>query len=526
MAERKGNSMAVIDTFLKLMVAQKADRLVVSADEVPILLKGDETIELSMPTVPADIVANFAVEVIGKDQSGELGRGQLLEGIYQDGDGADFAYLVSSGGSGCRIEMHRSGYERPVEDAKVAGAGTDSPAGGGPIRGTGDPPPSPPSLKTRQAEPESGSAPAPRRRRADTDNAATPPDPVILSVVAQALEAGASDIFLSTAKPAQMRLDGTITSLETVITDDAQILQLIPREISRHELDTSGNADFAVEWIVSGRSHRFRINVFHHTHGLAAALRPIRERIPSLHELHLPADLAELCSYSSGLVLLTGASGSGKSTTLAALVEHINQSKARHIITIEDPVEFEHRDDRSLIHQREVGAHVESFSSGLRAALRENPDVILLGEMRDLPTISAALTAAETGHLVLSTLHTGNASAAVNRIIDVYPGHQQAHVRMQLASSLRAVVAQRLVPTADHAGRVPAIEKLIVTPAVAIQIREGREHQVGSAIQTGVEDGMITLERSLASLVQSGKITASTAFLHAEDQAAMRKLIG
>ena len=252
---------------------------------------------------------------------------------------------------------------------------------------------------------------------------------------------------------------------------------------------------------------------------------PSKHAFPSFTELHLPPSLTELTTFNSGLVLVTGASGSGKSTTLAALIDHINRNRATHIITIEDPIEYEHRDDKSLIHQREVGANVISFSQGLRAALRENPDVILLGEMRDLDTISAALTAAETGHLVFSTLHTGAATSAINRIVDVFPGHQQAHIRGQLSSSLRAVISQQLLPTAGGSGRVPALEKLLVTSAVANSIREGHEHHMRSSMQTGVEEGMITLERSLASLECRGLITRDTAYRYAHDREALGKLI-
>jgi twitching motility protein PilT len=251
---------------------------------------------------------------------------------------------------------------------------------------------------------------------------------------------------------------------------------------------------------------------------------PIRPRIPQLAELSLPDDLHQLASFSSGLVLVTGASGSGKSTTLAALVDHINRTRARHIITIEDPIEYEHKDIQCLIHQREVGTSVESFASGLRAALRENPDVILLGELRDLDTISAALTAAETGHLVLGTLHSGSASTAVNRLVDVFPGHQQAHVRTQLALSLRAVLSQRLIPSRGK-GLVPALEKLLVTPAVANGIREGQDHFMRNAMLTGSEDGMVTLERSLAAMVRERLIDRETAMRHAFDPKALLHLL-
>jgi twitching motility protein PilT len=317
-----------------------------------------------------------------------------------------------------------------------------------------------------------------------------------------------------------MRRMGLISRLEGDVPEAPQILQLLPDDASLRDFERSGSADFAVRWDLPHGSRRFRINLFRHVDGVAAALRPIRQRIPSLAELDLPESLLDLVSFPFGLVLVTGASGSGKSTTLAALIDHLNRTRSRHIITIEDPVEFEHPEIQCLIHQREVGSDVESFGSGLRAALRENPDVILLGELRDLDTISAALTAAETGHLVLGTLHSGSASAAVNRIVDVFPGHQQSHIRTQLATSLRAVLAQRLVPTRSK-GLVPALEKLLVTPAVANGIREGHDHYLRNAMLTGGEEGMVTLERSLALLVRKGTIDRETAIRHATDQKAL-----
>jgi twitching motility protein PilT len=223
-------------------------------------------------------------------------------------------------------------------------------------------------------------------------------------------------------------------------------------------------------------------------------------------------------------VLVTGTAGSGKSTTLAALVDYLNRTRPRHIITIEDPIEYEHREIQCMIHQREVGGNVESFATGLRAALRESPDVILLGEMRDHDTIAAALTAAETGHLVLSTLHSGSASTAVNRIVDVFPGHQQAHIRTQLSLSLRAVLSQRLVPS-RAGGLVPAVEKLLVTPAVANGIREGQDHFMRNAMLTGTDDGMITLERSLATLVRDRLIDRETALRSAPDPKVLLHLL-
>lgn len=254
---------------------------------------------------------------------------------------------------------------------------------------------------------------------------------------------------------------------------------------------------------------------------MALALRPVRSDPPTLDVLNLPSELAELASTPSGLVLMTGTTGSGKSTTLVALIEHINRSAHKHVITLEDPIEYEYQNRRALVHQRQVGVHVKSFSEGLRAALRESPDVILVGEMRDHATMQAALTAAETGHLVLSTLHAADAAMALDRIIDSFPEHQQIQVRHQLAGALRAVVTQRLLPSRTLPQRVPAIELLRVNTAVATKIREGRGHQIQSEIQKGRADGMLSFDLTMATLVRRGVLTSETAMAHASDPGLM-----
>jgi twitching motility protein PilT len=483
--------MAVIDTFLKLMEEKRAERLVLVSDAVPYLLKGGETIELSMPSLRGDILRRMAGEITGTEFPGDAGEARR-EGSFRAADQTEFGYHIHSAGQDCRIEIHASEVPHPVESSKADELLDGAVA----------------ELKKAPASPSPPPAAAPR------------PGPDLLVTIDQAATGDTSDIFLSSGKPPRVRRRGVISRIDACPPDEGQILQLIPDEASREEFERTGSVDFAASWELSEGSRRFRVNVFRHLDGLAAALRPIRQRIPSLAELNLPESLLDLVSFPSGLVLVTGTSGSGKSTTLAALVDHLNRTRARHVITIEDPVEFEHREVQCLIHQREVGSDVESFSTGLRAALRENPDVILLGELRDLATITAALTAAETGHLVLATLHSGSASSAVNRIVDVFPGHQQPHIRVQLASSLRAALSQRLVPTRSK-GMIPAIEKLIVTPAVANGIREGHDHYLRNAMLTGSEDGMITLERSLAALVRKGTIDLETATRHAMDQKAL-----
>ena len=473
--------MAIIDTFLKLMVERDAERLVLVSDRPPFLLRKGETIELSMPALGEDMLRRISREMTGEPER--------HEGSFRAMDGVEFGYRIQHGAPEWRIEIHTLGAalrEAPAAEDPLTRA----------VANFVQPPSAPAAI---------GYESPPGR-----------PDPELVGLLDQALLQNASDLFLSSGKPPRIRRNGLISPLDAGAPNRAQILGLVPDEGGRRELEQSGSVDFAVRWELPDGPRRIRINVFRHLDGVAAALRPIRRRAPQLSELSLPDDLHQLATFPNGLVLVTGVAGSGKSTTLAALVDYLNRTRPRHIITIEDPIEYEHREIQCMIHQREVGSNVESFATGLRAALRESPDVILLGEMRDLDTISAALTAAETGHLVLSTLHSGSASTAVNRIVDVFPGHQQAHIRTQLALSLRAVLSQRLVPSRTG-GLVPAVEKLLVTPAVANGIREGQDHFMRNSMLTGGDDGMITLERSLATLVRDRLIDRETAIRTATD---------
>jgi twitching motility protein PilT len=289
----------------------------------------------------------------------------------------------------------------------------------------------------------------------------------------------------------------------------------ILNEKQKNEFEEYGELDLSYELI---NISRFRVNIFRHRRGEAAAFRLIPEKIKTLSELGLPSIVSNFTDKDKGFVLITGPTGSGKSTTLAALIDIINKNRYENIITIEDPIEFIHYHKNCLISQREIGSHTKSFASALRNALREDPDVILVGEMRDLETISMALTAAETGHLVFSTLHTSSAGESVERIIDVFPPHQQNQVRMQFANSILGVIAQTLLPTLDEKGRVPAIEVMIANPAIRNLIREGKVYQIPSTIQTSKKEGMQSLDQSLKDLVMEGKISIEEAIKSALDK--------
>ena len=321
----------------------------------------------------------------------------------------------------------------------------------------------------------------------------------------------ASDLHLSSGSPPKLRLDGDLVAMSDVpLAHDALHLALlgIMSAAQQTQFSQSHECDFSFDVPTLSR---FRVNVFMQARGVSAVFRVIAHHIPSLESLHAPAAFAELLQRTRGLVLVTGATGSGKSTTLAAMVDALNQTQAKHIITIEDPIEFVHTPKQCLIQQRELGAHTLSFANALRAALREDPDVILVGELRDIDTIRLAITAAETGHLVLGTLHTSSAAKTMDRIIDVFPADEKDMVRSMLSESLHAVVSQTLCKRKDGTGRVAAFEVMLGTPAVRNLVREGKVAQLYSTIQTGRGVGMQTMDQSLAALVQQGLIDAQEA---------------
>jgi len=335
-------------------------------------------------------------------------------------------------------------------------------------------------------------------------------------VLEQAFRRGASDLHVHSGAALKLRQRGELVDAGPVL--DRGAAERVIREILTAEqqaaLDASGQVDLA--YSLPGLA-RYRVNVYRQQNGLDAVFRIVPERPPTYAELGLPNSLARIANYHQGMVLFTGPAGCGKSSTLAATLNIISEERRDHIITIEDPIEYLHSSKRCLVNQRAVGSHTGSFARALRAALREDPDVIAIGELRDLETISLALTAAETGHLVLATLHTNSALRTIGRMVGVFPAQQQAQIRTMLSESLRAVVSQRLLRRADGRGRVVAYELLIVNRAVSSLIREDKAFQIKSVLQTGAAQGMCTLDASLVGLVKSGVVTREEALRHAEE---------
>jgi twitching motility protein PilT len=344
-------------------------------------------------------------------------------------------------------------------------------------------------------------------------------------LLALAVQRGASDVILVAGSGVALRVKGSLTQPggKPLSAEELRSL-LLPLLTARQaeELETNKSLDFC---FVRGSIGRFRAN-FHFQRGtLAASIRLLPAQIPSLESLHLPLGLAQLAERRQGLVLLTGPTGCGKTSTLAALLDLINARRRDHIITIEDPVEYQHANRSSIVEQIEVGHDTPSFASAVRSVLRQDPDVILVGEMRDSETMSAALTAAETGHLVLSSLHTNDTSQTISRILDIFPAGHQSQIRQQLSLALLAIVTQQLVPALDNANRYPAVEILMATNAIRNLIRTAQDHQIRSHISTGRSEGMMTMEQSLAELVSAGRIARDTAFSHCYNTHELRQYL-
>jgi twitching motility protein PilT len=350
------------------------------------------------------------------------------------------------------------------------------------------------------------------------------PIPELLEIV---LERQASDLHLTAGAPPTIRLHGELVRLEEypVLTPQGlqgMIYAILPQKM-RERLEQELELDMSYSLV--GKA-RFRVNVYYQRDSIGGAFRLIPYEIKALDELELQSVVADLARYPRGFVVVTGPTGSGKSTTLASMVDVVNRERAAHIMTVEDPIEFLHKHHRCIVNQREVGADTHSFSQALKHVLRQDPDVILVGEMRDLETIATAITAAETGHLVFATLHTQDAPQTIDRIIDVFPPHQQQQVRVQLATTLQGVVTQQLLQTADGQGRCVAVEVLVCTPAVRNLIREGKTHQIYSIMQAGGRFGMQTMDQSLANLVKASKVSQQLAYERCHDPEELNRLIG
>ncbi len=392
-----------------------------------------------------------------------------------------------------------------------------------------DSPPSAPAAAEPVAPPQPEAQPTPAKSQpSETRAAAASVAPIasaaasgdvepLIALLRQGVEAGASDIHIHSTSPLKLRLHGRFENAgDTPIDPDAASKMLIASltDTQREAFLEQGELDYA--YSVPGLG-RFRANIFRQQRGTDGVFRHIPAEPPSLEDLGLPSSLAKFTNYHQGLVLVTGPANCGKSSTMAAMVDIINTERKDHILTIEDPVEYLHPSKRCIVNQRNVGPNTVSFARALKGALREDPDVIVIGELRDLETVSLALSAAETGHLVLGTLHTNSTIRTLNRLVGVFPAEQQDQIRNMVSESLRAVVSQRLVPTADGQGRAPALEVLVNNKAIGNLIRENKTFQIPSMLQTGMTQGMCLLDQSLGELISSGTITREEAMRHAED---------
>ncbi len=347
-----------------------------------------------------------------------------------------------------------------------------------------------------------------------------------VALLKMALEKRASDIHITVKVPPVLRVDGSLRRVDMEPLDNEDIhnvLKGIMKEHQLKQLDENGELDMSFS--VPGMG-RYRMNAFKQRGSYSIALRVVNTDIPTPEDLMLPASAKEMARKPRGLILVTGPTGSGKSTTLASMIQLINQERDCHIVTLEDPIEYLHKHDKAIINQREVGDDTRSFERGLRAALRQDPDVILVGEMRDLETISIAITAAETGHLVLSTLHTQGSAKTIDRVIDVFPPYQQQQIRVQLAGVLEGIISQQLLPRADKEGRIAAFEILLATPGIRNMIREGKTHQIQSAMQTGARQGMQTMDNALIDLYKRALISRENVVNHCFEYDITMKMLG
>ncbi len=484
--------MSAIPGLLRVMALRDAEAIILETGKVPTLRRRGALEALAMPALEPKLVEDFVTPLVA-------GRDEWPATVTFTDDGGSYQCTIDKTAAGLRIIAKKG---KPPEAKAPAGL---HPAADDKPRSWWAKPTAPdaaPTVVAPSAQP-TFVAQATVVEAAPRDGLARAAH-VLAHAVSMARERGASDVIISTGQAVRVRVDGRVETID-VHVDDQQLAACVTA--------LGSNSDHSLE--IEGV--RLRVNAFDHLTGYGIAARLIREQVPTLDSLNLPPEIANVIEHRDGLVLVCGSTGSGKSTTLAALVDLVDQRRAAHIITLEDPIEYKFQPRRSLIHQRELGVHIPTFAAGLRAALREAPDVILLGEMRDQETIATALTAAETGHLVLATLHAPNAAGAIDRIIDAFPDGQQRQVRWQLAGVLRHVITQYLLPRRDG-GRAAAVELVPMTPAVGNIIRKGDLHTLPTAIQSGRDAGMIPLERSLAKLLDAGIVAPQVVKRVAADQ--------
>lgn len=492
--------MTAIPSLLRVMALRDAEAIILEVGKVPSLRRRGQIESLALPPLDAALLHEFAAPILAaRSIAGIDNLEAAVTAPFSDREGGTYQVTIDRGHNGLRIVARRA----PAAAIAPAAA------------------PTPPSPQASSATPRAPSPSPAVDRPSVARPTATAHRPLDLARLARFLEPAievasardASDIILSSGQVLHLRVAGRLTAVDDVPIDHAELAACLAGLGDRHD------ASLEVGGV------RLRINAFDHLGGVGIAARLIRDRVPTLADLALPAELQSMIEQRDGLAIVCGPTGSGKSTTLAALVAELDRRRAAHVITLEDPIEYRFQPQRCLIHQREVGTHTPSFAAGLRAALRETPDVILVGEMRDRDTIAAALTAAETGHLVLATLHASSAAGAIDRIIDVFPDTQQRQVRWQLASVLRTVVTQYLLPK-HGGGRAVAVEHVPVTPAVANIIRKGELQTLPTAINTGRDAGMISLERSLARLLEAGIVPAAAVKAIAADHDLLTALAG
>ena len=470
--------MSQMQALLSVLHTNDGDELILEKDNAPQFMRRGQAIKLFLRPIPGERHVHMVNELLDEGQRSALADSGALTVPFDAGKPGRFKAHVR-GSKGERIRFVKVAAEKI------------------------DPEPTPqPMAQASPSAPVYIAAPDAPRPLSD---AKVEPSPELQQLLSYASEQRASDLHLATGESATLRTDGKLTPLGVHDQDVDALLASLLSDADRAHLAAGGSVDRAVQL---DTGERFRMNVYRYTEGLAAAFRVLRPAAPPLSKLKIPVDLSWITALSHGLVLFCGPTGSGKSTTMAALVQQLLQTRGGLLITLEDPIEYTFEaPSGALVRQREVGRHVADFPTGLSDALREDPDVLLVGEMRDAASIQLALTAAETGHLVLASLHSRAAHTAVERIVDTYPPERQRQVRVQLADALRGVVSQRLLPKAGGGGRVPAVEVLKVNHAASALIRDGKTPQLVSVIQTGMSEGMVSMERCIRQLVDTGRVS-------------------